>query len=140
MSRKQRPTPGRPERPGASRRPPIAAAKPAPSPAAMAAVETPLNEAIAHHRAGRFIAAESLYRQVLAAVPEHGDARHLLGMVLMQQGEVIAQGASTTVLTESHITQAYQQPVSVIADPVYGSPLVIPLGRHRKPTSGLRVV
>ena len=67
-------------------------------------------------------------------------SRYADHLVLMQQGEVIAQGASTTVLTESHITQAYQQPVSVIADPVYGSPLVIPLGRHRKPTSGLRVV
>lgn len=85
MSRKQRPPPARPGRSGAARRP--AAARPAPSAAALAAVDAPLNEAITHHRAGRFTAAESLYRQVLAAVPQHGDARHLLGMVLMQQGD-----------------------------------------------------
>ena len=45
-----------------------------------------LDQALAHHRAGRTAEAERLYRQVLARDPRHGDALHLLGMLAGQAG------------------------------------------------------
>lgn len=45
-----------------------------------------LQAAIAHHGAGRAAQAEALYRQVLAAWPNHPDALHLLGVLALQAG------------------------------------------------------
>jgi predicted O-linked N-acetylglucosamine transferase (SPINDLY family) len=45
-----------------------------------------LGLALEHHRAGRLAEAESLYRDLLAAVPEHVDALQLLGLILHQTG------------------------------------------------------
>ena len=42
--------------------------------------------ALQHHRNGRFLEAERLYLQVLAADPEHFDALHLLGVLAHQAG------------------------------------------------------
>mgnify|MGYP002148657977 CR=1 FL=1 len=67
-------------------------------------------------------------------------SRYADHLVLMKQGAIVAQGAASEVLTAVKIEHAYQQPVSVVDDPVYGGPMVIPLGRHRNSTSGLRVV
>jgi protein O-GlcNAc transferase len=39
-----------------------------------------------HHHAGRLAEAESIYRKVLAAEPNHADALHLLGMMAGQVG------------------------------------------------------
>ena len=43
-------------------------------------------QAVAHHRAGRLREADSLYRQVLAAKPDHADALHMLGWLAQQAG------------------------------------------------------
>jgi len=43
-----------------------------------------LQLAIQHHQAGRLADAEALYRQILAARPNHADARHLLGVIAHQ--------------------------------------------------------
>jgi Flp pilus assembly protein TadD len=48
--------------------------------------ETLLQQAIALHRRGEGIAAEPLYRAVLADQPAHGEANHSLGMLLAQRG------------------------------------------------------
>ena len=45
-----------------------------------------LQQAIALHRRGDGIAAEPLYRAVLADQPAHGEANHNLGMLLAQRG------------------------------------------------------
>jgi predicted O-linked N-acetylglucosamine transferase (SPINDLY family) len=45
-----------------------------------------LNLSVELHRAGRLGEAESLYRQILARVPDHADAIHLLGVACQQQG------------------------------------------------------
>lgn len=45
-----------------------------------------LDQAVAHHRAGRFSQAESLYKQILARDPKHIDALQLLGTVACQNG------------------------------------------------------
>lgn len=53
---------------------------------AMPSCETMLQEAIALHRRGDGIAAEPLYRAVLADQPTHGEANHSLGLLLAQRG------------------------------------------------------
>jgi tetratricopeptide (TPR) repeat protein len=45
-----------------------------------------LQTAVAHHQAGRFDQAESLYRQILASNPGQADALHLLGVLTHQRG------------------------------------------------------
>jgi len=42
--------------------------------------------ALQQHQAGQLIAAEALYRQLLAAEPRHADALHLLGVIAHQTG------------------------------------------------------
>jgi RHS repeat-associated protein len=48
------------------------------------AIHRALQTALDHHQAGRLSDAESLYRQILTQDPNHPDALHLLGMVLIQ--------------------------------------------------------
>jgi protein O-GlcNAc transferase len=45
-----------------------------------------LQDALVHHRAGRLDQAESLYRRVRTALPNHFDAVHLSGIVALQRG------------------------------------------------------
>jgi predicted O-linked N-acetylglucosamine transferase (SPINDLY family) len=47
-----------------------------------------LELAIGHHQAGRLAEAEGVYRQILAQVPEHAEALHLLGCVALQTGHL----------------------------------------------------
>jgi protein O-GlcNAc transferase len=49
-------------------------------------LDAALNIALQHHGAGRLREAEDVYRQVLAQVPRHPDALHLLGVLSQQQG------------------------------------------------------
>ena len=51
-------------------------------------------------------------------------------LVLLHQGGILCQGVAEQVLQAGYIEQAYGQPVSVMTDPVYQRPLVIPRGRH----------
>ena len=57
-----------------------------------AAAEVPLDTAnllaagLENHRAGRLAEAETFYRRVLAAQPDHADALHLLGVIAHQTG------------------------------------------------------
>jgi predicted O-linked N-acetylglucosamine transferase (SPINDLY family) len=53
----------------------------------MATICEALAIAIRHHQAGRLQVAEQLYRQILAAAPNHADAIHLLGLVAHQVGK-----------------------------------------------------
>jgi tetratricopeptide (TPR) repeat protein len=45
-----------------------------------------LAQALAHHRAGRLVEAEALYRQIQAVAPRHVDNLYLLGVLLGQRG------------------------------------------------------
>jgi tetratricopeptide (TPR) repeat protein len=56
----------------------------APQPAPV--VTSPLQQAVAHHQAGRLSEAEALYRSLLKKDPRNADALHLLGMVTHQSG------------------------------------------------------
>ncbi len=53
---------------------------------AQATVQQIFERAVALHNAGELIQAEGLYRQVLAAVPDHPDALHLLGQIALHCG------------------------------------------------------
>ena len=44
-------------------------------------------EASAHHQAGKFVEAETLYGQILAIDPNHADCHHLLGGLALQTGQ-----------------------------------------------------
>ncbi len=52
----------------------------------MPTIPEALAVAIEHHRAGRLREAETIYRQILAADPNHLDAWHLLGLIACQVG------------------------------------------------------
>lgn len=53
----------------------------------MATVEEAIAAGLAHHQAGRLAEAEALYRQILAAEPQHAEALHLLGVLAHQVGQ-----------------------------------------------------
>ncbi len=46
-----------------------------------------LEQALAHHQAGRLKEAEDIYRQILSSQPSHADALHLLGVVALEAGD-----------------------------------------------------
>ena len=54
----------------------------------MATSSEALATAIQHHQAGRLQTAEQIYRQILAAEPNHADAIHLLGVIAYQAGRL----------------------------------------------------
>jgi tetratricopeptide (TPR) repeat protein len=58
---------------------------PAPS-----SVDALVEQAVAHHKAGRASTAEALYRRALSLQPDHPEANHNLGIILMMQGELAA--------------------------------------------------
>ena len=49
-----------------------------------------LRAALEHHRAGRLVEAEAIYRRVLQADPRQPDALHLLGMLALETGNAPA--------------------------------------------------
>lgn len=50
-------------------------------------IEEALALAIEHHNAGRLAEAEDIYERILAALPTHHDALHLLGLVANEKGD-----------------------------------------------------
>lgn len=47
-----------------------------------------LDEALSHHRAGRYRQAEQLYQQILARDPHHAETHHLLGLIAYRTGQL----------------------------------------------------
>ncbi len=60
---------------------------PAPSPKTRS-LKTLLDEAVAHHQAGRLEQAEQLYRQILDVDPDQADALHYLGLLAYRVGQL----------------------------------------------------
>ncbi|HTJ72436.1 MAG TPA: ABC transporter ATP-binding protein [Actinospica sp.] len=54
-------------------------------------------------------------------------ARYASHMIVLREGEVIAQGAPTEVVTAGLVEQAFGLRARIIGDPETGTPLVIPL-------------
>ncbi|WP_327106359.1 ABC transporter ATP-binding protein [Nonomuraea glycinis] len=81
-----------------------------------------------HQRAGRTI--------VMVLHDLNLAARYADRLVAMRDGRVIASGAPHEVLTEDLVREVFDLDAKVIEDPVAGTPLVIPIGPHRRPSPG----
>lgn len=64
--------------------------QPTPRSAQTQAISDLLQRGLAHHQAGRSVEAASIYNQVLARDPRQPAANHLLGLILLQQGNAAA--------------------------------------------------
>ncbi len=51
-------------------------------------------------------------------------------IIAMKDGSIIAEGAPTDVVTAEVITEVYGLDCEVVPDPVSGTPMVVPRGRH----------
>ena len=56
-------------------------------------------------------------------------ARYAGTLVLMAHGEVLASGAPEEVITAENMKAAFGLDARIVADPVAGSPMVVPIGR-----------
>jgi iron complex transport system ATP-binding protein len=56
-------------------------------------------------------------------------ARYADELVVMAGGRIVAQGAPGEVLTEAVVRSAFSLESRILADPVSGSPMVVPIGR-----------
>ena len=57
-------------------------------------------------------------------------ARYADHVIAMKGGRIVAEGASTDVITEDLVRNVFGLESRVVPDPVSGTPLIIPLGRH----------
>ena len=57
-------------------------------------------------------------------------ARYADHIFALQQGELVAEGTPTEVITSKRVNQIFGLDCTVINDPLSGSPLVVPKGRH----------
>jgi len=57
-------------------------------------------------------------------------ARYADHMIAMKGGRIVAEGTSTDVVTEDLVRDVFGLDSRVLPDPVSGTPLIIPLGRH----------
>ena len=57
-------------------------------------------------------------------------ARYADHLVAMRAGAVVAAGSPTEVLTPQHLQEVFGLRATVMTDPVSGTPLVVPVGRH----------
>jgi iron complex transport system ATP-binding protein len=58
----------------------------------------------------------------------------------MKGGRIVAEGASTDVVTEDLVRDVFGLESRVLPDPVSGTPLIIPLGRHHNAATELELV
>ena len=58
-------------------------------------------------------------------------ARYADHLVALQDGKVYAAGHPSMVVTEQTVKDVFGMPSRVIPDPVAGTPLVLPIGKHR---------
>jgi iron complex transport system ATP-binding protein len=57
-------------------------------------------------------------------------------MIAMRSGRIVARGTPGEVITAELVADVFDVKCQVIADPVSGTPLIIPLGRHHDVASG----
>lgn len=60
-------------------------------------------------------------------------ARYAQHLVALKEGRVYAEGPPTAVMTEAMVREVFGIDCRVVADPVAGSPLCIPIGRYTRP-------
>jgi iron complex transport system ATP-binding protein len=52
-------------------------------------------------------------------------------LIAMKNGRIVIEGTPDEVVTAQIVEDVFSLPCDVITDPRSGTPLVIPLGRHR---------
>lgn len=57
-------------------------------------------------------------------------ARYADHLIAMKGGRIVAQGAPSDVVTEDNVAEVFGLQSRVIPDPISGTPLVLPIGRH----------
>ncbi|NJC23542.1 iron complex transport system ATP-binding protein [Arthrobacter pigmenti] len=57
-------------------------------------------------------------------------ARYADHLIAMKGGRIVAQGAPSDVVTEETVGEVFGLQSRVIGDPVSGTPMVVPIGRH----------
>jgi iron complex transport system ATP-binding protein len=57
-------------------------------------------------------------------------ARYSHHLIAMRDGGIVAQGAPDEVITETLVRDVFGLRCQVIVDPVAGTPMVVPIGRH----------
>jgi iron complex transport system ATP-binding protein len=62
-------------------------------------------------------------------------ARYADHVIAMKSGSIIAEGPTTDIVTEQLVLDVFGLASRVVLDPVAGTPLIIPLGRHHAATS-----
>jgi len=64
-------------------------------------------------------------------------ARYAHNLVAMKDGRVVVEGPPEQVVTEETVAEVFGLDSVVVPDPVCGSPMVVPVGRHQvRPTPG----
>jgi iron complex transport system ATP-binding protein len=58
-------------------------------------------------------------------------ARYADHLVVMKSGAVVTAGVPSEVLTESVVEEVFSMRCRVVPDPVSGTPMIVPIGRHR---------
>ncbi|MYT74501.1 MULTISPECIES: ABC transporter ATP-binding protein [unclassified Streptomyces] len=51
-------------------------------------------------------------------------------LIAMKDGRVVAEGAPSAIVTESLVDEVFGLRSTVVPDPVSGTPLIVPMGRH----------
>lgn len=78
-------------------------------------------------------------RTVVAVLHDLNQAcRYASHLVAMKDGAIVAEGAPAGIVTAELIEEVFGLPCIVIPDPVAGTPLIVPKGQARAPTSGDR--
>ena len=67
-------------------------------------------------------------------------ARYADHVIAMKEGRIVAEGASSDVVTEDLVRDVFGLDSRVLPDPVSGTPLIIPLGRHHTTATELELV
>lgn len=65
-------------------------------------------------------------------------ARYATHIIAMKDGQIVAQGAPREIISEELVWETFGLRCTIIPDPVFGTPLVVPLGR-KGPGAGTRV-
>jgi iron complex transport system ATP-binding protein len=62
-------------------------------------------------------------------------ARYADHLIAMSGGKVAATGTPAEVVTVDRVEQVFGLESQVIVDPVSGTPMVVPIGRHHRPAA-----